>query len=442
MVAEWNEGMMEDFEQTLLRALSEDCEKIVVKSCVTTLQTIVIKGKNKRFLIEGMGPGIVIEGRGHSVFQITGKGSCITLKNLHLSHTAIARDKRDLGGAVFVMGTAQSVLEDCNVTSLCGFGIWGVQSAHITLVKCSLYSRERSGGVLFGKSSLFVNSSHITRCGQHGICVRGSVNLIIVDSLIDYCQVRGIYAYDKSHVSITSSTISFTQSEKHSAVEFWGGVPSPSVESSQQVKNDSKCLPERRFRRSSSPERDLSAKMENVLFISNKGTSICCQDNVQLDLSNCFYYSLPLDMCRLITPFRLLPAFDSHPIHSTHNLVRRVCSDQITSNGANLSPSDYQENSLSFLKYFSTSRVANETNLIRWAYLQNDCQWIEYSPDLHSYLSIRFYEHLTGRAEGNCQDSAITFLPQPFGIYRIDFETFEQMNVETHFVRSIRWSRL
>jgi hypothetical protein len=432
---EWDDGMLEGFEPTLQRAINGGYDKLVVKSGARISTTIVIKCKNKQFIIEGMGQSIVIEGSGHSVFQITGKGSCIILKNLQVNHTAMARDKRDIGGAVFVMGKARSILEDCRMTSSYGFGIWGVQSARISLMNCYVSSGERSGGVLFGTSSLSVDSSHITQCGQHGLCVRGSVNLTISNSLIDHCRIRGIYAYDKSHVSITSSTISFTQSEQHSAVEFWGGVSPPSVDFSQQL-NDSiqplKCLPERRFRRSSSPDRDLLATLENVLFISNKGNSIRCQGKVQIGLLDCFYYSPSLDLCCLFAP-KLINDTASCPYHEPEKIIWRVSVDQIE---LNLPRPGGHENSSRFLQYFSTSHQA-----IRWAYLRGDSEWIEFDrPELHSYLSTRYHQYISSALSGSQEQDRLTILPEPYNIYRIDFQKLEQTNVDTHFARSIRWS--
>lgn len=393
---------------------------------------------------------IEVEGNGHCLFQVTGKGCCITIKNLKLNHVAFEEDKRNIGGAVFILGTSQAILENCQVVSSHGFGVWGVQNAQCTLVDCRISSIERSGCVFFGKSSLNITSSHISNCGQHGICVRGSVRLTISNCLISYCRVRGIYGYDKSQIIIHDTIISFTQSTEQSAVEFWGGVSSPSQSSMPPPPHlPEKCLPEKRFRRSSSPSRDLLVTLDGVIFLHNNCPSIRCRDNVKYDILNCFYYSPHLDLCVPMSSDRRPIPLPSFLCYRYDHYGRTVLWFHEESSVHS------RNNSQLFLELFSTlindSSASQDPSLSRriiWEYLHNDTQWREYDdPQIQRFLSTQYAAYLssTNRTEAELDEGTVDLrrlvsLPEPCEQYQIDFQKLEQVNRNTFFTRPIRWS--
>jgi parallel beta-helix repeat protein len=326
---------------------------VTIKSNIKLSRTVVIKCKHRRLQIEGECQNSLLEikGSGHCLFQITGKGSCITLKNLKLDHFAFEQDKRNIGAAVFVLGTSQAILENCQVVSSHGFGIWGVQNAKCTLLNCQISSLERSGCVFFGKSSLNITSSQISLCGQHGICVRGSVRLSVSKCLITSCRIRGIYGYDKSQITIQDTTISFTQSTEHSAVDFWGGISPPSDSSKHHAPHYSeKCPSEKRFRRSSSPSRDLLVTLDRVIFLHNNCASIRCRDNVRAEILDCFYYSPHFDLCVPLS----MPADQLIPLPSFHHHDRGRGTVVWSDEKENESSVEPQNSSQLFLELFRT----------------------------------------------------------------------------------------
>lgn len=450
----WERGVLsemerqEDFERYLQRSLAGEAEKVTIRGKIQLPHTVVIKSKHRHFLIEGEeGLGMVeIEGNGHCLFQITGKGCCLTLKNLKLNHLTFEKDKRNIGGAIFILGTSKVILDNCQVSSSHGFGVWGVQNAQCLLVNCHVSSLERSGCVFFGKSSLNIESSRVSHCGQHGICVRGSVRLAISNSLITHCRVRGVYGYDKSQITIHNTIISFTQSTDHSAVDFWGGVSAPSQHPTLNTPHlPEKCLPEKRFRRSSSPARDLMVTLDGVIFLHNNCSSVRCRDQVKYEVLNCFYYSPHFDLCVPLSSdsYHIPPPLSSfrYDHHGRTVLWFLEEDDQVGHS---------QNNSKLFLELFVDTTSDQEELLpspscILWEYLHDDTQWRVYDRQVHGFLSSQYAAYLSSKDinsdEGKDQKRLIS-LPEPYEHYQIDFQKFEQINTNTFFTRPIRWQSL
>lgn len=426
--------------EDLIHQLNHDNSsgEIFLHSNLRLSQTIVIKSKKKRVTIEGdPDKDIIIEGNGHCIFQVIGKQCCITFKNITFNHIAFAEDKRDVGAAVFVMGDSETILINCRIKSFNGFGIWGVQKAKCSVTNCLISSSQRSGCVFFGKSTLNVDSTRINECGQHGICVRGSVRLIVTNCSIKHCCVRGIYAYDKAQVSISHSIVSLTQSTDHSAMDFWGGSAISSenllCQSTELLVCREKCPPERRFRRSSSPARNLCVSIDSVYFYLNNGCSIRCRDNVTYTISNCYYYSKHFDLSIPLkcNPFIAGPSF----LHYDFDF-RSVQWIMVNGGDKDLSEREFIKYSHQFLK-MHVSNSQQSLGEIRWEFLHNDSIWIEYDhPSIHNYLSLHYYNYLSDCYTSKNSD---IFLPEPYEHYRINFRKLEQINIRTYFTRSIRW---
>lgn len=483
-----------NFEEFILNIIKEGHQKniIIITTSINLNKTIQINTKNIEIIIKGLNYPLnensdnsdnsensensdknkyEIISNGHCIFQISGKNIQIKIENLKLIHNIIKDDKRDIGGALFILGKSNVSINNCEITSTNGFGIWGVQNAICYVDNSSITSIKRSGCVFFGKSHLSLSNSSVINCGQHGVCIRGSVNLTITSCLIRNSGVRGVYAYDKSYVNISHTTISHTISKEHSALDFWGGITIPSNEignhninsnvdlnqSSLIPLREGKCSVEKRFKRSSSPPRTLMVTLDSILFYCNNGSSIRCRENVRCCVSNSFYYSLKDDVCYSFSSFSLPNMNKNELFYGYNDKIKHICwvdeeeqnkqVDQEKERSQKLDIKEFLKNyEISSSCSLSLEKFEEKNNIIIWEYLRNDDEWIRYDEKNESFLSLKYYQFISQSnqyCDGNIsideEDSASIHLPQPYDRYVIDFKKFQQMNKETFFLRLIRW---
>jgi hypothetical protein len=149
-------------------------------------------------------PAVIIrEGTEHSMFCISGKKVRLELQDLTLRYLRQNVDKRKSGAVIFAMHRSEVIATNCTFFSANGFCVWTVQSASFEGTRCEFQSQERSGCVMFGDSSATLLHCKINDCGQHGVCLRGTANLVCnlshsplyISSLFTFIHTLLIYIY-------------------------------------------------------------------------------------------------------------------------------------------------------------------------------------------------------------------------------------------------------
>ena len=171
-----------------------------------------------------------IRSSAHSIFVCSARGS-LSLHCLRLEHVLESDDPRLLGACVLARNRSHVQLQDCQLRSLAGFCVWGIQNAKVFLDGCTVCAHRRSGCVLFGSSSLAASACTVTLCGIHGVCLRGATALHLSDCVITDCGHRGVYAYgDVQCVWLQRCSIEGMLDRACGAVEYRPNPnPSPSL---------------------------------------------------------------------------------------------------------------------------------------------------------------------------------------------------------------------
>ena len=192
-------------------------------------ESVSIKLNSLNVAFEGMGPGVMLVASGHSAFDVRGRKSRVSLKNLGIVHTQFSSDKREIGACVFALHQAVIDINNCKLTSHHGFALWVIQRAAVTVHSGSdLTSLKRSCCVCFGDSRLTMTDALVADAGQHGVCCRGRVALRMRGCIIRNCGVRALYAYQHTDVSLVDCDIQGTKSSEQSAIDVRCDVVGPS----------------------------------------------------------------------------------------------------------------------------------------------------------------------------------------------------------------------
>ena len=230
----WPSNEFDHFDELVSSAITRKCNVSIAPSSIITLnKSVVLKLNRKTIKIscfdhnctEELKP--IIQSYGHSIFQVEGRGTHLTLENITLKHTCYSTNHKDIGAGVFVLNTSYVIVSKCSITSLYGFGLWGVQNAVIDVRECTITSTIRSGVVAFGNTKLTINNSLITNCGIHNICSRGNTVVTLNNCTISNGAVRGIYSYHSVKLNLSDCLITGTKCPLHAAIEVWCTVPKP-----------------------------------------------------------------------------------------------------------------------------------------------------------------------------------------------------------------------
>lgn len=73
---------------------------------------------------------------------------------------------------------------------------------------------------MFGRASARVTDSLVYGCSQHGICLRGCTDLVVINSKFENCKVRAIYGYASARVEMEDVCVTGTESVHHAAIEI------------------------------------------------------------------------------------------------------------------------------------------------------------------------------------------------------------------------------
>ncbi|CAE8733041.1 unnamed protein product [Polarella glacialis] len=177
------------------------------------------------------GGSSVIEGSGHSVFNLAGRHCSLFLEGVTLRHTAssAAGDGSDIGAAIFAMSKSRTELCNVSVTSLSGLGLWLVQSAELTAQRSSLLGCGRSGLAMFGHSVAKLELCELATCAVHGACARGDTQLTMRDCRVRDCGRRGVYAYQRSKLLMRGCRVTGTRDAERAGVELAAARPGDGV---------------------------------------------------------------------------------------------------------------------------------------------------------------------------------------------------------------------
>ena len=380
------------FEEALRQAIARRCELHLLADVTQLRAPIILKENDIDVRIIGMTEHrTVITGDAHSIFQINGKRSLLSLAHVQLKHIMSDNDKRNIGAAVFVMGKCRCEITDCDIYSTEGFSVWCVQNARCFISESTVSATTRSAIVCFGSSALEVKHSRVFNCGQHGICLRGRCSLEIDDSDIVNCSVRALYAYEHARIVMRRCLIEGTQDPSHAAVELRAF--------GSRLDDFSDGLPAAVGSTSKNSVASLTAT--NVILIRNAGGAIRTAGNVSIALCESFSWN-----------------------EGSEEALRLDIDDTLTPGG-----------SLSLGADTLLTREESSTALM-WEYHREDDQWIRYGTDVCLFLT-RHYELMQTLKQFD-QTTIIT-LPSPLEHYQIDLRNFEQINTISHFSRKIRY---
>jgi hypothetical protein len=223
----WPSAEFDSFPTALAHSLKHDCRLILKAGSHTHLDEI-IDIKNAAVVIVGETSGASkadlpkIESTAHSIFQVSGKRSSLTLKNVKLLHSRSALCNRDNGAGVFCRNSSRAVLSNCDVFSTHGFGLWATQNSQLRVFQSSISSLRRSGVVIFGDALASLERCSVHDCAVHGVCLRGRSALFVKDSSFTNNTNRAIYGYDNVTVAAVNSEFHGTKSTIHAAIDFYG----------------------------------------------------------------------------------------------------------------------------------------------------------------------------------------------------------------------------
>lgn len=382
-------------------------------------------------------PRVSIVGNGHSVFQITGKRSRLTLIGLDIFHSMHDADKTKIGGVVFAMGSSSIKLLHCDLTSEFGFGAWCVQRSSCYLTSCRIKSISRSGCVAFGQSSLKLHTSEIHGCYQHGVCLRGNCGLRLNNCHIRDSGVRGIYAYESASVSLEQCVVSGTKSSHHGAIELRGVVSASTIAANTATTDipqqtiipiDTKRISKEKLQRKGKHlfalERGDQVTVtrlvgKRVLFENNAGPCIQAVGEVNIEMLDSMLYDPFSDACIQFEDKCPIPG--SRHYKALHGGLHSV----------------YHDNTNDDTNIYENSAVSE---CMTWYYQRNDDEWIQYLPAISMWLSQQYKR---ASATSDTETREIYFgnlsLPSPLDKYDVDLSKMVQRNKATFFERKIQF---
>lgn len=186
-----------------------------------TKGAIRLKGKDRLEIHGG-----VIQGEIHSLFQIDGdkrnNPRRLTLRGCTLLHLKEDEDPRQIGAAIFAMGSSVIVLENCSISSRGGFAVWGKHRCCITVENCHIHEVARTAVACFNSVNVTVRDTSIRQVGIHGICGRGTSFMTIQNVTIDHCEKRAVMVYQGATISLKDCIITNTRDPTTPAIHAQG----------------------------------------------------------------------------------------------------------------------------------------------------------------------------------------------------------------------------
>ena len=158
--------------------------------------------------------GGLIQGSIHSLFQIDGDKKNhprrLTLRRTCLRHTKVHEDPREIGAAVFAMGSSAIVLEECDLSSLGGFAVWAKHRCSVTVTDCHIHNVARTAVACFNSVQVYVKDTSLRDVGIHGICGRGVSIMKLQNVSMDRCQIRAAMVYQGASMELEDCVITNT----------------------------------------------------------------------------------------------------------------------------------------------------------------------------------------------------------------------------------------
>ena len=439
---------------------------------ITNVSEMIILRKRQRLSIVGVSPTrIKIACKLHSLFLLNNQSE-LELQSLQLNHLeSDGDDCRNVGAAVNLRYKSKARLVDCIVTSQSGFCCWAVQKASMSLRDCHLEAPLRSAVVCFGQAKFLGDSCTVANVGVHGVCARGECTIKLVDSSIVDAAVRGLYAYANASVCLEGCTVRGTVRPDMAAIEVLS-VATPKVKMSTNSKPNK--------RKAVVPEKASSLTMTGCHVIDNAGVGVRIRGGVRHNLhpdntSNHFARNLGGNE----VDFRAATDEDqksngeqedgSNPKSPSNEHFQRDAAGSSFRKGdwwcPKCLPKDIVHGSkdscprcssnkddgtlLSSEEVIHLNRGGGSSEAIAritptWWFDGDDAGWLPYDIESNEKLESAFQalcpldEQSTGYSEGAdaTKNNQIVLLSN--GRYRVNLETMEQINTDSHFLRLVQ----
>ena len=214
---------IDDNNQSKLMTMTEEDFLLKIRSSMDTNTPLDLTGyqvtlKNRAIRLKGRDHleihGGKIQGAIHSLFQIDGDKRNhprrLTLRNTCLRHTKVHEDPREIGAAVFAMGSSVVVLEGCDISSLGGFAVWAKHRCSVTITNCQIHNVARTAVACFNSVQVTVKNSSLKNVGIHGICGRGVSVMKLNNVTLDHCQIRAVMVYQGATMELENCGITNT----------------------------------------------------------------------------------------------------------------------------------------------------------------------------------------------------------------------------------------
>lgn len=432
---------------------------------------------------------IKISGRAHSLFLLNNHSRLILI-DVDLIHESPNDDEdcRNVGAAINLRYKGSVSVHRCTVTSESGFCGWAVQKARMEFHCCTLFAPMRSALVCFGQAHLEVTSCWVENAGVHGICARGQCTIQVSQSRIVDCTVRGLYAYANANVTLEDCTVSGTIRPDMAAIEVSaasdreGGVN----ETHTVVSRGKLSTSGKHNKRDGGMERTTSSLiMKNCRIIDNASAGIRLWGNVHHnELVNDWSSSENIiarnkggdfdlkphtgfsedqllrnannDVDGSVNQLRRRDASGSsfrkgdwwcpkcHPLHvvpGSRNVCHKCGSQK---NHEHLLTNEevmrLNQGEVGIVRAVKNESVTSDTeatkidqSAVTW-WFDGEDGWIPY--DSHSSSKLEDVFQLISVSSESSEISPIVYLSE--GRYRVNVQTMEQINTETHFPRYVR----
>lgn len=224
-----NDNPSYTFSECLQEAIKYKTSKIIIRHGTTILlhETIRLKENSLNIIIEAeeiLGKSIeetTLHGNVYCLFQVCGRKTKLTIKNIKLHHSCYHENKTEIGACIFALHQSEVEICNCCLISDYGFAIWAVQRAKIRVIgNTVISSTSRSGCVCFGQSKVMITDSIVKDCKQHGICLRGRVDLTLHAVKFIDNGVRALYGYQNARILMNNCFITGTKCLNHAAVDI------------------------------------------------------------------------------------------------------------------------------------------------------------------------------------------------------------------------------
>ena len=479
-----DESSQMTFVQTCLLA-AESHRPLHLSQDITDLSETIVLRKRQHLSIVGCISSsssqkrTQIAGKLHSLFLLNNH-SQLELFGLELIHQENDGDDcRNVGAAVNIRYKSRARLEQCSVISHSGFCCWAVQKAGIVLEGCYLEAPLRSAVVCFGQAKFEGRSSTVSNVGVHGVCARGECSILLVDFEIVNAAVRGLYAYANASVSMEGCTVTGTVRRDMAAIEVLSSEMS-GVETGINPKQlNGKTHKKKKPAVVAAPKAS-SLCMTSCKVIDNSGVGVRIRGGVRHNLhsndtSNHFARNSggdQVDFCSASQEDQKSKGSEGKKkntngnISSEHHFQRdasgssfrrgdwwcRICVPKCIVHGSKKScprcSSGKGDGELltseEVIKLNRGDESIKAAGAQRWWFDGDDSGWLPYDDESNEKLesafqSLRYRSPKEGEEKEHDQRQAsgnVVFLSK--GRYRVNLETMEQVNTDSHFLRLVQ----